>query len=79
MVPPGRDRIAYTRDVEDDIAHAVYAVAIDLGGSFSAEYGIGRFKRDLLARYGDPTRLALLGALKQAIDPQGLMNAGAMI
>ncbi|URD39592.1 FAD-binding oxidoreductase [Methylobacterium tardum] len=79
MVPPGRDRIGFTGEVEEGVAHAVYAVAIDLGGSFSAEYGIGRFKRDLLSRYGDPTRLALLGALKQAIDPQGLMNAGAMI
>lgn len=79
MVPPGRDRIGFTREVEEGVAHAVYAVAIDLGGSFSAEYGIGRFKRDLLSRYGDPARLALLGALKQAIDPQELMNAGAMI
>ncbi|MGH1588875.1 FAD-binding oxidoreductase [Methylobacterium phyllosphaerae] len=79
MVPPGRDRIGFTREVEEGVAHAVYAVAVDLGGSFSAEYGIGRFKRDLLSRYGDPTRLSLLGALKQAIDPQGLMNAGAMI
>ena len=79
MVPPGRDRIAFTREIEAGVAHAVYAVALDLGGSFSAEYGIGRFKRDLLSRYGDPTRLALLGALKQAIDPHGFMNAGAMI
>ena len=29
--------------------------------------------------FGDPTRLALLGALKQAIDPHGFMNAGAII
>jgi FAD/FMN-containing dehydrogenase len=78
MVPKGRDRVAFTREVDEGVAHAVYAVAIDLGGSFSAEYGIGRFKRDLLARYGDPTRLALISTLKRAIDPQGLMNAGAM-
>ncbi len=79
MVPAGRDRIAFTRAVEDGIAHAVYAVAIELGGSFSAEYGIGRFKRDLLARYGDPARLSLLATVKRAIDPSGVMNAGAML
>ncbi|MFC6776262.1 FAD-binding oxidoreductase [Methylobacterium gregans] len=79
MVPAGRDRLAFTREVEAGIAHAVYAVAVDLGGSFSAEYGIGRFKRDLLVRYGEPNRLALLSAIKRAIDPHGVMNAGAMI
>lgn len=79
MVPAGRDRLAYTAEVEAGVAHAVYAAAMELGGSFSAEYGIGRFKRDLLTRYGDPTRLALLEAVKRAVDPAGLMNAGAMI
>jgi FAD/FMN-containing dehydrogenase len=79
MVPAGRDRIAFTREVEEGIAHAVYTVAIELGGSFSAEYGIGRFKRDLLGRYGDSVRLDLLAAVKRAVDPAGLMNAGAMI
>ncbi|MEE7505739.1 FAD-binding oxidoreductase [Methylobacterium mesophilicum] len=78
LVPGGRDRIDFTREVEEGIAHAIYAVAIDLGGSFSAEYGIGRFKRDLLGRYGDPVRLDLLATLKRAVDPTGLMNAGAM-
>lgn len=79
MVPPGHDRLAFTKAVEDGIAHAVYAVAIELGGSFSAEYGIGRFKRDLLARYGDPARLTLQQAIKQAFDANGILNAGALV
>lgn len=78
VVPAGEDRLAFTRRVEEGIAHDLYAVAIDLGGSFSAEYGIGRFKRDLLRRYADPTRLALIEVVKAAFDPDGLMNAGAM-
>ncbi|TXM96789.1 FAD-binding oxidoreductase, partial [Methylobacterium sp. WL122] len=78
MVPAGEDRLAFTRRVEDGIAHEIYAVAIDLGGSFSAEYGIGRFKRDLLHRYADPTRLTLIETIKHGLDPDGLMNAGAM-
>ncbi|MGH1571256.1 FAD-binding oxidoreductase [Methylobacterium sp. P31] len=79
MVPAGRDRLDFTRAIEEGVAHAVYAVAMDLGGSFSAEYGIGRFKRDLQIRYSDPARLALLSAVKRALDPEGLMNAGAMV
>lgn len=53
MVPEGADQLAFTRLVEEGMAHAVYEAAIALGGSFSAEYGIGRFKRGLLERYGD--------------------------
>lgn len=79
MVPKGAERVAFTREVEAGIAHPLYALAIELGGSFSAEYGIGRFKRDLLARYADPTRLSLIAAVKAALDPDGRMNAGAML
>lgn len=79
VVPQGQDRLAFTREIEAGIAHDLYAIALDLGGSFSAEYGIGRFKRDLLARYGDPTRLGLIAAVKRAFDPEDVMNAGAML
>lgn len=79
VVPMGQDRLAFTRMVEGSIAHDLYGIAIDLGGSFSAEYGVGRFKRDLLVRYTDPTKRALMSKLKRAIDPDGLMNAGAML
>ncbi|WP_132257065.1 FAD-binding oxidoreductase [Methylobacterium segetis] len=79
VVPKGQDRLAFTRAIEAGIAHDLYAIAADLGGSFSAEYGIGRFKRDLLVRYTDPTRLHLLAAVKRAFDPEGMMNAGAML
>lgn len=79
VVPVGQDRLAFTHMVEGSISHDLYGIAIDLGGSFSAEYGIGRFKRDLLVRYTDPTQRALISKLKRAIDPDGLMNAGAML
>lgn len=79
VVPQGRDRVDFTREIEAAFAHRLYAAAIDLGGSFSAEYGIGRFKRDLLVRYGDPARLALMETVKGALDPDGIMNAGAML
>lgn len=79
VVPQGQDRLAFTRAVEAGIAHDLYALAIALGGGFSAEYGIGRFKRNLLHRYADPERLALMATLKRSLDPDNLMNAGAMV
>ncbi|MFG1420083.1 FAD-binding oxidoreductase [Roseixanthobacter liquoris] len=79
VVPQGEERLAFTRKIEAGLAHELYAIAAALGGSFSAEYGIGRLKRDLLERYGDPIRIALMGRVKAAFDPAGLMNAGAMV
>ena len=49
-----------------------------MGGSVSAEHGIGRLKRDDLARYGDPGKLAAMRAIKAALDPHGIMNPGAV-
>ena len=79
VVPRGRDRLEFTREIEAGFAHELYAAAIALGGSFSAEYGIGRFKRDLLVRYADSERLRLIETLKRSLDPDGIMNAGAML
>lgn len=54
-------------------------VTIGLGGSFSAEHGIGAEKRESLAKYGAPSKLALMKAVKQALDPEGIMNPGKVI
>ena len=50
-----------------------------MGGSFSAEHGIGRLKRDDLKRYKSPVEIALMQRLKQALDPQGIMNPGKVV
>jgi FAD/FMN-containing dehydrogenase len=57
----------------------VNAVAVDLGGSFSAEHGIGQSKRHAMATHKDPVALDVMRAVKAAIDPQGLMNPGKML
>ena len=57
----------------------VNAVAVDLGGSFSAEHGIGQSKRHAMAKHKDPVALDVMRAVKAAIDPQGLMNPGKML
>ena len=55
-----------------DLVHA-------LGGSVSAEHGIGRLKMDDLERYGDPVKLAAMRVIKAALDPAGIMNPGAVL
>ena len=50
-----------------------------MGGSFSAEHGIGLEKMQALAAYGDPAKLSAMRAIKAALDPQGIMNPGAVL
>ncbi|NIL94202.1 MAG: hydroxyacid dehydrogenase, partial [Woeseiaceae bacterium] len=50
-----------------------------LGGSFSAEHGIGVTKKPFLERYRDQTELDLMRALKKALDPAGILNPGKVI
>ena len=76
--PAGADTAAY-------LAHwgamneAVHDVVARHRGSFSAEHGIGRLKRDELARRADPAKLSAMRAIKAALDPHGIMNPGAVL
>ena len=47
--------------------------------SISAEHGIGQLKRPLLAHYKDPVELAAMRAIKQALDPRGILNPGKVL
>ena len=66
----------------EDQAPAITRMVHDLvtvaGGSISAEHGIGQMKRGELARLA-PERVAALKAIKQALDPKGIMNPGKLI
>ncbi|MBV2361676.1 FAD-binding oxidoreductase [Thalassococcus sp. CAU 1522] len=72
-----------TRGDHDDKRAAIKACVHDhvhaLGGSVSAEHGIGRLKVDDLERYGDPVKLAAMRAIKNALDPNGILNPGAVL
>jgi FAD/FMN-containing dehydrogenase len=57
----------------------VYDLVTAAGGSISAEHGIGQMKRDELARLSSPARIAALRAIKNALDPRGVMNPGKLI
>ena len=60
-----------TRFVDDLVTAA--------GGSISAEHGIGQLKRDELARLAPASRIHALRAIKQALDPLGIMNPGKLV
>lgn len=61
------------------ISDTVYELCLKLGGSFSAEHGIGRLKVAELEKWGDPARLREMRAIKAALDPLGIMNPGAVL
>lgn len=61
------------------ITRSVYALAEDFGGSFSAEHGVGRTKRDILEALGDPAALDMMRVIKTALDPRGILNPGKVI
>ncbi len=66
-----------------DGAHAVDAIAYglvrDLGGSVSAEHGIGTLKRDWLGHSRSPAEIAAMRAIKSALDPEGILNPGKVL
>jgi len=61
-----------------DIKRALHDLTHELGGSVSAEHGIGRLKTGDLKRYGDPVKHGAMQAIKTALDPLGIMNPGAI-
>lgn len=63
----------------NEISMAVHTLAVDLGGSFSAEHGIGALKSGELARLRGGVELALMKQIKTALDPHGIMNPGKLL
>lgn len=63
----------------EPVHQAIYDVVLKLGGSVSAEHGIGQLKVDLLKQVKDPVALATMRAIKQALDPNSIMNPGKML
>jgi len=55
----------------------VMSLAIGLGGTITGEHGIGRLKRDALPEQLGPEVMALTHRIKDALDPQGILNPGA--
>ena len=66
-------------DSEDRLTEAVFDTAESLGGSFSAEHGVGQRWRHELARRGQPAALDLMRRLKATLDPDGTLNPGKVL
>ena len=75
---PGRSRAEHEGEREA-IRLVVHDLVHELGGSISAEHGVGRLKRGDLERYGDPAALGAMRAIKAALDPAGILNPGAVL
>jgi FAD/FMN-containing dehydrogenase len=61
------------------LSRIVHDIVAELGGSFSAEHGIGRLRRDDMQRYKPPLELELMRRIKRALDPDNIMNPGKVI
>ena len=66
-------------DAHEPVNQIVYEVVHALGGSISAEHGLGQLKRDEIKRYKDPLELELMRSVKKTLDPLGLMNPGKVL
>jgi len=70
-----KDFIARTPELN----RAVHDLVAELGGSISAEHGLGQLKRDELVRYKSDVEMEMMRAIKHALDPAGLMNPGKVL
>ena len=61
------------------INRAVHDLIARYDGSFSAEHGIGRLKRDELLQYKSPVAIDVMRSIKRALDPNGIMNPGKVV
>jgi FAD/FMN-containing dehydrogenase len=71
--PVGMDKQAFL-DRAPEIGERLYDVVIELGGSISAEHGIGRLKRDMMRKIKSPIELQMMKDLKRLFDPRGILN-----
>ena len=76
--PPNWDHARF-RAEKAKINRIVHDIVVDLGGSISAEHGIGRQRLEENERYKSPVELELMRTVKRALDPNNIMNPGKAI
>ena len=77
--PAGTSTAEFLTQHEPAINRLVYDAVQVHGGSFSAEHGVGVLKLGEMAERKSPVALALMRSIKQALDPQGLLNPGRVV
>jgi FAD/FMN-containing dehydrogenase len=75
---PDADRAAFLRRGEP-LERAIFDLVDSLGGSISAEHGIGRLKAAEFASRADPVELSVMRDLKRTLDPKGILNPGKVL
>ncbi|MEY3611352.1 MAG: hypothetical protein RJB14_1074 [Pseudomonadota bacterium] len=79
QAPEGVDGPTFLRENEERVNTLVYDQVAKFQGSISAEHGVGELKAGKLPHYKDPTALAMMRAVKKALDPQNLLNPGRVL
>jgi FAD/FMN-containing dehydrogenase len=79
QAPQAGDAAAFLREWEERVNTLVYDQVARHGGSISAEHGIGALKAGKLPHYKSPVALALMRSIKQALDPQNILNPGRVL
>ena len=79
QAPDGIAALDFVAEHEPRVNDLVYVAVGACGGSFSAEHGIGRIKREQLARRKSPVALQMMRAIKSALDPANLLNPGRVL
>ena len=65
--------------LEEPINRITHDAVVAFGGSISAEHGLGVLRRDEAVRYKQPVEIAMMRAIKRALDPDGIMNPGKLL
>ena len=79
QAPEGQDAAVFLAEQETHVNSIVFDAVLAHGGSISAEHGVGSLKVDHLTHYKSPVALQTMRAIKQALDPQNLMNPGRVV
>lgn len=80
LLPPiGSTLESFKEGPAGRLSDAIHELAVSLGGSFSAEHGIGVLKRHDLKKYQSPVSMDLMQTLKHALDPKDIMNPGKVV
>lgn len=76
--PVGADKAGFIARW-DEMSAIVHGIVRELGGSVSAEHGVGQMKRDEIAATKSPIEMELMRAVKRALDPKGILNPGKVL
>ena len=79
LAPDGVDAAQFKHDYADALSTVVHDLAADMGGSFSAEHGVGIFKKPYLERYRGGAEIELMRSVKRALDPNNTLNPDKVI